>query len=247
MDGDSPAAMRYTEARLEDIADEMLSDLSKNTVDFADNFDDTLKEPTVLPTNIPNLLINGASGIAVGMATNMMPHNLSECIDGIIAQIDDPEITIDGLMEYIKAPDFPTGGILYGMSGVKEAFHTGRGKVVVRAKAEIEADSSGKEKIVVTEIPYQVNKANLIVKIADLVNAEKIKGISGIRDESDRKGLRIVVEIKRDAMANVILSQLFKYTPLQSSYGVNNIALVNGRPELLNCLLYTSPSPRDRG
>ncbi len=234
MDGDSPAAMRYTEARLEDIADEMLSDLSKNTVDFSDNFDDTLKEPTVLPTNIPNLLINGASGIAVGMATNMMPHNLSECIDGIIAQINDPEITIDGLMEYIKAPDFPTGGILYGMSGVKEAFHTGRGKVVVRAKADIEADSSGREKIIITEIPYQVNKANLIVKVADLVNAEKIKGISGIRDESDRKGLRIVVEIKRDAMANVILSQLFKYTPLQSSYGVNNIALVNGRPELLN-------------
>ena len=234
MDGDSPAAMRYTEARLEDIADEMLADLGKNTVDFSDNFDDTLKEPTVLPTNIPNLLINGASGIAVGMATNMMPHNLSECVDGIIAQIDDPDITIDGLMEYIKAPDFPTGGILYGMSGVKEAFHTGRGRVVVRAKAEIETDHSGKEKIIITEIPYQVNKANLIVKIADLVNQERVKGISGVRDESDRKGLRVVVEIKRDAMANVILSQLFKYTPLQSSYGVNNIALVNGRPELLN-------------
>ena len=234
MDGDSPAAMRYTEARLEDIADEILSDLNKNTVDFADNFDDTLKEPTVLPTNIPNLLINGASGIAVGMATNMMPHNLSESVDGIIATIDDPDITIDGLMEYIKAPDFPTGGIIYGMSGVKEAFHTGRGRIVLRAVADIEADSSGKEKIVITEIPYQVNKATLIVKIADLVNQERVKGISAVRDESDRKGLRIVVEVKRDAMANVILSQLFKYTPLQSSYGVNNIALVNGRPELLN-------------
>jgi len=234
MDGDSPAAMRYTEARLEDIADEILSDLNKNTVDFADNFDDTLKEPTVLPTNIPNLLINGASGIAVGMATNMMPHNLSESVDGIIATIDNPDITIDELMEYVKAPDFPTGGILYGMSGVKEAFHTGRGRIVLRAEAEIETDSSGREKIIVTEIPYQVNKATLIVKIADLVNQERVKGISAVRDESDRKGLRIVVEVKRDAMANVILSQLFKYTPLQSSYGVNNIALVNGRPELLN-------------
>ncbi len=234
MDGDSPAAMRYTEARLEDISDEMLSDLNKNTVDFSDNFDDTLKEPTVLPTNIPNLLINGASGIAVGMATNMMPHNLSECVDGIIATIDNPEITIDGLMEHIKAPDFPTGGIIYGMKGVREAFHTGRGRVVVRAKAEIETDSNGKERIIVTEIPYQVNKANLIVKIAELVQDERVKGISDIRDESDRKGLRIVVEIKRDAMANVILSQLFKFSPLQSSYGVNNIALVNGRPELLN-------------
>ena len=233
MDGDSPAAMRYTEARLEDISDEMLSDLNKNTVDFADNFDDTLKEPTVLPTNIPNLLINGASGIAVGMATNMMPHNLSECVDGIIATIDNPEISIDELMEHIKAPDFPTGGIIYGMKGVREAFHTGRGRVVVRAKAEIE-DNNGKERIIVTEIPYQVNKANLIVKIAELVQDEKVKGISDIRDESDRKGLRIVIEIKRDAMANVILSQLFKYSPLQSSYGVNNIALVNGRPELLN-------------
>ena len=233
MDGDSPAAMRYTEARLEDISDEMLSDLNKNTVDFADNFDDTLKEPTVLPTNIPNLLINGASGIAVGMATNMMPHNLSECVDGIIATIDNPEISIDELMEHIKAPDFPTGGIIYGMKGVREAFHTGRGRVVVRAKAEIE-DNNGKERIIVTEIPYQVNKANLIVKIAELVQDERVKGISDIRDESDRKGLRIVIEIKRDAMANVILSQLFKYSPLQSSYGVNNIALVNGRPELLN-------------
>jgi len=234
MDGDSPAAMRYTEARLEDIADEILSDLGKNTVDFSDNFDDTLKEPTVLPTNIPNLLINGASGIAVGMATNMMPHNLAECVDGIIATIDNPDITIDELMEDIKAPDFPTGGIIYGMKGVREAFHTGRGRVVVRAKANIETDSSGRERIIVTEIPYQVNKANLIVKMAELVSNERVKGISDIRDESDRKGLRIVVEVKRDAMANVILSQLFKYTPLQSSYGVNNIALVNGRPELLN-------------
>jgi len=184
MDGDSPAAMRYTEARLENIADEMLADLSKNTVNFSDNFDDTLKEPTVLPTNIPNLLINGASGIAVGMATNMMPHNLTECVDGIIAAIDNPEITIDELMEFIKAPDFPTGGIIYGMNGVKEAFHTGRGRVVLRAKAEIESDSAGRERIIVTEIPYQVNKANLIVKIADLVNEERVKGISGVRDNS---------------------------------------------------------------
>ena len=234
MDGDSPAAMRYTEARLRKISDEILADLGKETVDFSLNFDDTLKEPTVLPTKVPNLLVNGASGIAVGMATNMMPHNLTEVIDGIVATIADPEIDLDGLMEFIKAPDFPTGGIIYGMSGVKEAFATGRGRVVLRAKAEIQTDSNGREKIVVNEIPYQVNKANLIVKIADLVNTEKITGISGVRDESDRNGLRIVVDVKRDAMANVILSQLFKYTPLQSSYGVNNVCLVNGRPRILN-------------
>ena len=233
MDGDSPAAMRYTEARLRKISDEILADLGKDTVDFSLNFDDTLKEPTVLPTKVPNLLINGASGIAVGMATNMMPHNLSEVIDGIVATINDPEIELEGLMEFIKAPDFPTGGIIYGMSGVKEAFATGRGRVVLRAKAEIQ-DNNGREKIVVHEIPYQVNKANLIIKIAELVNTEKVTGISGVRDESDRNGLRIVVDVKRDAMANVILSQLFKYTPLQSSYGVNNVCLVNGRPRILN-------------
>ena len=234
MDGDSPAAMRYTEARLRRISDEILADLGKETVDFSLNFDDTLKEPTVLPTKIPNLLVNGASGIAVGMATNMMPHNLAEVIDGIVATVDNPEIDLEGLMEHVKAPDFPTGGIIYGMTGVKEAFATGRGRVVLRAKAEIQTDSNGREKIVVHEIPYQVNKANLIVKIAELVNTEKITGISGVRDESDRKGLRIVVDVKRDAMANVILSQLFKYTPLQTSYGVNNVCLVNGRPRVLN-------------
>ncbi len=233
MDGDSPAAMRYTEARLRKISDEILADLGKDTVDFSLNFDDTLKEPTVLPTKVPNLLINGASGIAVGMATNMMPHNLTEVVDGIVATINDPEIDLDGLMEFIKAPDFPTGGIIYGMTGVKEAFETGRGRVVVRAKAEIQ-DNNGREKIVVHEIPYQVNKANLIIKIAELVNTEKVTGISGVRDESDRNGLRIVIDVKRDAMANVILSQLFKYTPLQSSYGVNNVCLVNGRPRILN-------------
>ena len=233
MDGDSPAAMRYTEARLQKISDEILSDINKETVDFTLNFDDTLEEPSVLPTKVPNLLINGASGIAVGMATNMLPHNLSEVVDGTIAAIDDPEISIDGLMEHIKAPDFPTGGTIYGLGGVKEAFETGRGRVVVRGKANIETIGN-KETIIITEIPYQVNKANLVMKIADLVNEEKITGISDVRDESDRNGLRIVVEVKRDAMANVILSKLFKYTPLQSSFGVNNVCLVNGRPMLLN-------------
>lgn len=233
MDGDSPAAMRYTEARLMKISDEILNDINKETVDFSLNFDDTLEEPTVLPTKLPNLLVNGASGIAVGMATNMLPHNLSEVIDGISATIDNPDIDIDGLMEYIKAPDFPTGGIIYGVDGVKEAFHTGRGRVVVRGKADIET-SGNKETIIITEIPYQVNKANLVMKIADLVNEGKIMGISDVRDESDRVGLRIVVEVKRDAMANVVLSKLYKYTPLQSSYGVNNICLVNGRPRQLN-------------
>lgn len=234
MDGDSPAAMRYTEARLEKISDEILADINKNTVDFSLNFDDTLKEPTVLPTKIPNLLINGASGIAVGMATNMLPHNITEVINGIIATIDNDEITIEELMEFIKGPDFPTGGTIYGHSGIKDALETGRGRIVVRAKAEIQTDNSGKETIIISEIPYQVNKANLIVKMAELANEKKIEGITDLRDESDRNGLRIVVEVRRDAMANVILSQLYKYSPLQSSYGVNNIALVNGRPQLLN-------------
>lgn len=234
MDGDSPAAMRYTEARMQRIADEMLSDIKKETVDFTLNFDDTLEEPSVLPTKLPNLLVNGSSGIAVGMATNMLPHNLSEVIDGIIATIKNGEITIDELCQYIKAPDFPTGGIIYGYKGVRDAFETGRGKVVVRGKAEIETLSNGRERIIITEIPYQVNKANLIIKAADLVNEKKIEGISDIRDESDRRGLRIVVEVKRDAVASVVLSKLYKYTPLQTSYGVNNVALVNGRPYTLN-------------
>lgn len=234
MDGDSPAAMRYTEARLERISDEILSDIKKETVDFRLNFDDSLEEPTVLPARYPNLLVNGASGIAVGMATNMLPHNLTEVINGTIAAVDNPDITVDELMEHIKAPDFPTGGIIYGMEGVKEAFRTGRGRVVVRGRAEIEASSTGKESIIITEIPYQVNKANLVVKIAELVQSERVTGISDIRDESDRKGLRIVVDIKKDAIASVVLSKLYKYTPLQTSYGVNNVALVNGRPEQLN-------------
>ena len=233
MDGDSPAAMRYTEARLERISDYILQDIKKETVDFTLNFDDTLTEPSVLPTRVPNLLINGASGIAVGMATNMLPHNLSEVIAGTKAMVDNPDITIPELMEHIKAPDFPTGGTIFGYEGVKNAFETGRGKIVVRGKAEIE-DNNGRERIIINEIPFQVNKANLVAKMADLVHEEKIVGISDLRDESDRNGLRIVVEIKRDAMASVVLSKLFKYTPLQSSYGVNNIALVNGRPQLLN-------------
>lgn len=233
MDGDSPAAMRYTEARLRRISDEMLADINKDTVDFSLNFDDTLEEPTVLPTKIPNLLINGASGIAVGMATNMLPHNLSEVIDGVVATIDNPEITIDELMQFIKAPDFPTGGIIFDYQGIKDAFHTGRGRVVVRGRAEIITDNRDRETIIISEIPYQVNKANLVAKIADLVG-DRIDGISDVRDESDRDGLRIVVEVKRDAMASVVLSKLYKFTPLQTSYGVNNIALVDGRPVVLN-------------
>jgi len=233
MDGDSPAAMRYTEAKMAKITDLILNDIDKDTVDFALNFDDTLKEPTVLPTRLPNLLINGATGIAVGMATNMMPHNLTEVVNGIIATIENPDIDIDGLMEHITAPDFPTGGTIYGMSGVREAFETGRGRVVVRAKAIIE-EKNGREVIIVNEIPFQVNKANLIIKIADLVNDGKVEGISALRDESDRNGLRIVIECKRDAMASVVLAKLFKYTPLQTSYGVNNVCLVNGRPRTLN-------------
>jgi DNA gyrase subunit A len=234
IDGDSPAAMRYTEARLKRIAEEMLADIEKNTVDFRLNFDDSLEEPTVLPAKIPNLLVNGASGIAVGMATNMPPHHLGEVIDGTVAYIDNNEITVAELMQFVKAPDFPTGGIIYGYEGVKEAFETGRGRIVMRAKAEIENTDSGRERIIVTEIPYQVNKAEMIRKTADLINDKKIEGISDIRDESDRDGMRIVYEIKRDAITNVVLNNLFKYTQLQSSFSVNNIALVKGRPEMLN-------------
>ena len=233
VDGDSPAAMRYTEARMQKISEEMLSDIEKDTVDYKLNFDDTLKEPTVLPTKIPALLVNGASGIAVGMATNIPPHNLTEVIDGTLEYIKDNSIDIDGLMQYVKAPDFPTGGIIHGYEGVKEAFHTGRGKVVMRGKAEIE-EVEGKESIIVTEIPYQVNKADMIKKIADMVNDKKLEGISTIRDESDRNGMRIVFVLKRDAIPNIVLNKLFKYSPLQSSFSVNNIALVNGRPQMLN-------------
>ncbi|PRX55380.1 DNA gyrase subunit A [Flagellimonas meridianipacifica] len=233
VDGDSPAAMRYTEARMRKIADEMLADIDKDTVDHQLNFDDSLEEPTVLPTRIPNLLVNGASGIAVGMATNMPPHNLSEVVDGTVAYIDNSDIEIDELMTHIKAPDFPTGGIIYGYDGVKEAFHTGRGRVVMRAKATFE-EVQGRECIIVTEIPYQVNKADMIKKTADLINDKKIEGISTIRDESDRKGMRIVYILKRDAIPNIVLNTLYKYTALQSSFSVNNIALVKGRPKLLN-------------
>jgi len=234
MDGDSPAAMRYTEARLRRITDYMIDDIDKETVDFQLNFDDSLTEPTVMPSKLPNLLINGASGIAVGMATNMMPHNLGEVCDAVVAMVNNPAIDIEELMEFVKAPDFPTGGIIYGLSGIKEAFRTGRGRCVVRSRTEIETDDKGREAIIVTEIPYQINKAVLITKIADLVNEKKVLGISDVRDESNREGVRIVIEIKRDAAANVILSQLFKMTPLQTSYGINNIALVNGRPRMLN-------------
>ncbi|MGL5789290.1 MAG: DNA gyrase subunit A [Bacteroidales bacterium] len=234
VDGDSPAAMRYTEARLSKIAEEMLRDIDKDTVDFQLNFDDTLKEPVVLPTRIPNLLVNGASGIAVGMATNMPPHNLSEVIDATIAFIEDREIDISGLMRYVKAPDFPTGAYIYGYAGVKEAYETGRGRIIMRAKAEIEMDDHGREKIVVTEIPYMINKADLIKNIADMVNDKKIDGISNINDESDRQGMRIVIDIKKDANSNVVLNTLFKQSALQTSFSVNNIALIKGRPRLLN-------------
>lgn len=234
MDGDSPAAMRYTEARLRRIADELLSDIKKDTVDFELNFDDSMEEPTVLPSKLPHLLVNGASGIAVGMATNMMPHNLTEVCKGVAATVDNPDITIDELMTFIKAPDFPTGGIIYGTTGVREAFHTGRGRIVLRARTEIEATASNRERIIVTEIPYQVNKARLVAKIAELVNTERVQGISDIRDESDRDGLRIVIDIKKDAMASVVLNMLFKHSDLQTSYGVNNVALVKGRPMTLN-------------
>ena len=233
VDGDSPAAMRYTEARMKKISEDMMADIEKETVDHQLNFDDSLKEPTVLPTRIPNLLVNGASGIAVGMATNMPPHNLTEVVDGIIQYIEDNDITIETLMQTIKAPDFPTGGIIYGYEGVREAFLTGRGRVVLRGKAVIE-EFNGRECIIVTEIPYQVNKAEMIRKTADLINDKKIEGISNIRDESDRKGMRVVYILKRDAIPNIVLNKLYKYTALQSSFSVNNIALVNGRPELLN-------------
>jgi len=234
VDGDSPAAMRYTEARLSRIAEEMLQDIDKETVNFRNNFDDTLQEPEVLPTRIPNLLVNGASGIAVGMATNMPTHNLTEVIDGITAYIDDPEISIEGLMQYIKAPDFPTGGYIYGYSGVKEAYETGRGRIVMRARAEIETEGN-RESIIVTEIPYGVNKAELIKNIADLVVDKKIEDISNINDESDkRSGMRIVIELKKDANSSVILNKLYKMTAMQSSFSVNNIVLVDGRPKLLN-------------
>ncbi len=233
VDGDSPAAMRYTEARMQKISEELLSDIDKETVDFQLNFDDTIMEPTVLPTRVPALIVNGASGIAVGMATNMPPHNLSEVIDGIIQYIDNNDVTIDELIQYVKAPDFPTGGTIYGYDGVKEAFHTGKGRVVMRGKAIIE-NVNDRECIIVSEIPYQVNKADMIKKTADLVNDGKIEGISTIRDESDRKGMRIVYVLKRDAIPNIVLNKLYKYTPLQSSFSVNNVALVNGRPELLN-------------
>jgi DNA gyrase subunit A len=233
IDGDSPAAMRYTEARMQKISEDMLADIDKDTVDHKLNFDDTLQEPTVLPTRVPGLLINGASGIAVGMATNMPPHNLTEVIGGTIAYIENNDIDVDGLMEHIKAPDFPTGGVIYGYEGVKDAFHTGRGKVVMRAKASFE-EVSNRECIIVSEIPYQVNKADMIKKTADLVNEKKIEGISNIRDESDRNGMRIVYILKRDAIPNIVLNMLYKYTALQSSFSVNNICLVNGRPRLLN-------------
>ena len=234
IDGDSPAAMRYTEARMRKVSEEMLADIDKETVDFQLNFDDTLKEPTVLPSRIPNLLVNGSSGIAVGMATNMPPHNLNEVVDGTIAYIDDTDISIEGLMKHIKAPDFPTGGLIYGYEGVKEAYHTGRGRVVMRGEANVDTLPNGKEMLVVTSIPYQVNKAEMIKKTADLVNDKKIEGISDIRDESDRKGLRIVYELKKDAVPNVVLNRLYQHTALQTAFNVNNIALVNGRPMMLN-------------
>jgi len=233
VDGDSPAAMRYTEARMRKISEDMLADIDKETVDTQLNFDDSLSEPKVMPTRVPNLLVNGASGIAVGMATNMPPHNLREVIDGIIAYIENHDIDIDELIQHIKAPDFPTGGIIYGYDGVKEAFKTGRGRVVMRAKSHME-EIAGREYLVVTEIPYQVNKADMIKKTADLVNEKKIEGISLIRDESDRNGMRIVYQLKRDAIPNIVLNTLFKHTALQSSFSVNNIALVNGRPQMLN-------------
>ena len=233
VDGDSPAAMRYTEARLKKIGEEMMQDLYKETVDFQNNFDDTLQEPTVMPTRIPNLLVNGASGIAVGMATNMPTHNLAEVIDACVAYIDNNEIDVDGLMQYVKAPDFPTGGYIYGISGVRDAYETGRGRVVMRAKTDIESHPTH-DKIIVNEIPYNVNKKELIENIASLVNEKKIEGISYVNDESDREGMRIVIDVKRDANASVVLNKLFKMTALQTSFGVNNIALVHGRPKLLN-------------
>ena len=234
MDGDPVAAMRYTEAKLSKLSDEVLADLEKDTVDFQNNFDDSLQEPTVLPTKLPLLLLNGSSGIAVGMATNMAPHNLTECCDAICAYIDNPEITVEELMHYVKGPDFPTGGIIQGRQGIKDAFETGRGRIVIRSKTEIEVSESGRETIVVTEIPYMVNKREMIEKIAELVESKRIDGISYINDETTMKGVRIVIKLKKDANSNVVLNTLFKYTPLQSSFSVNNVALVNGRPRTLN-------------
>src|SRR3569833_1140578 len=234
IDGDQPAAMRYTEARLQKIAEELLADFNKDTIDYQLNFDDSLEEPTVLPAKIPNLLVNGAAGIAVGMATNMAPHNLTEVIDATLALIDNREIEVSELMKHVKGPDFPTGGIIYGVDGVREALETGRGRVEMRARAEIEAYGSDRERIVVTEVPYQVNKANMIERTAELVEEKKIEGISAIRDESNREGIRIVYEIKRDFNANIVLNNLYKYTSLQTSFSVNNIALVHGRPMMLN-------------
>ncbi|MEM7107643.1 MAG: DNA gyrase subunit A [Bacteroidota bacterium] len=234
VDGDSPAAMRYTEARLKRLAEEMLADINKNTVDYQSNFDDSLKEPTVLPGKVPNLLLNGASGIAVGMATNMAPHNLTEVVNGTIAYIENNDISVADLMQHITAPDFPTGGLIYGYAGVKDAFETGRGRIVMRAKADFYTTKTGKEQIIVTEIPYMVNKASMIEKTAALINDKKIEGISDIRDESDREGLRVVYDIKKDAIPNIVLNHLYKYTQLQSSFGVNNVALVKGRPQTLN-------------
>ena len=234
MDGDPVAAMRYTEAKLSKLSDEVLADLDKDTVDFQNNFDDSLQEPTVLPTKVPLLLLNGSSGIAVGMATNMAPHNLSECCDAICAYVDNPEITVEELMQYVKGPDFPTGGIIQGRQGIKDAFETGRGRIVIRSKTEIEISDSGRETIVVTEIPYMVNKREMIEKIAELVETKKIDGIAYINDETTMKGVRIVIRLKKDANANVVLNMLYKYSPLQSSFSVNNVALVNGRPRTLN-------------
>ena len=234
VDGDSPAAMRYTEARLKRIADELLNDINKDTVDFQPNFDDSLQEPSVLPAKFPNLLVNGSSGIAVGMATNMAPHNLREVIDGVVAYIDNNEITIPELMEYVKAPDFPTGGTIYGYQGVRSALETGRGRIIIRAKTNMEVSKTGRERIVVTEIPYMTNKAAMIERIAGLINDKKLDGISDIRDESDRDGMRIVFDLKKDAIPNIVLNHLYKYTPLQTSFGVNNVALVKGRPMILN-------------
>jgi len=234
IDGDPPAAMRYTEARLRKIAEEMMTDIDKETVDFTPNFDDSLTEPSVMPAKIPNLLVNGASGIAVGMATNMAPHNLTEVIEGIVAYIDNREITIPELMQFIKAPDFPTGGIIYGYEGVKDAFETGRGRIVMRGKASFETTSTGRDQIIITEVPYQVTPSQIIVKTVDLINEKVIEGIAELRDETGRDGLRIVFDLKRDAIPNIVLNQLYKYTPLQTSFSVNNIALVKGRPEMLN-------------
>ncbi|MFZ9970206.1 MAG: DNA topoisomerase (ATP-hydrolyzing), partial [Bacteroidia bacterium] len=234
IDGDPPAAMRYTEARLRKIAEEMMVDIDKDTVDFRPNFDESLKEPSVLPAKIPSLLVNGAAGIAVGMATNMAPHNLSEVCDGIVSYIENNDISIEELMEHVKGPDFPTGGIIYGVEGIRSAFETGRGRVVMRGKAEIEISKTGKEMIVVTEVPYQVTPSQIIIKTVDLINEKVIDGISAVRDESGRQGMRVVFDLKRDAIPNIVLNQLYKFTPLQSSFSVNNIALVGGRPMMLN-------------